>query len=198
MATFSKAAVRILKTPRGTIMRISDKAKELADLKYINHAQRISSGHYANIQRFEITMPRGGAKIGAIDKEHLEMAKEIAQTYADCCLESFIAEGLLPDANDLNEIKAEIENIIGRHNGNEFWHPRPSTSEALIWLPQQVFGRFAARVKQMQLERELQRPAQEVRPSVNQITIGGSNYGAIQQGGQGNTQILNEDKNEAK
>lgn len=175
-------------------MRISDKAKELADLKYIQHAQRISSGHYANIQRFETTMPRGGAKKGAIDKEHLEMAKEIAETYADCCLESFMAEGLLPDVNDLKEIKAEIENIVGRHNGNEFWHPRPSTSEALTWLPQQVFGRFAARLRQMQLERELQRPAQEVRPSLNQITIAGNNYAAIQQGGQGNTQILNEDK----
>jgi hypothetical protein len=178
-------------------MRISGKAKELAELKYIERAQKISSRHYANIQRHETIMPRGGAMKGAIDNEHLEMAQEIAETYANCCLESFLVEGLLPDANDLREIQAEIENIIGRHNGNEFWHPRPSTSEALIWLPQKVFGRFATRVRQMQLEKEIGPPAQRARP--NQINIAGNNYGPIQQGGHANTQNLTKDnKDEAK
>ena len=169
-------------------MRISVKAEELAKLKYIQHAQVISGRHYANIQRHETTMQRGGAMKRAIDREHVDMAREIAETYANCYLESFLAEGLLPDTNDLREIRTGIENIIGRHKGNEFWIPRPSTSEALLWLPQHVFGRFVARVKQMELEGSLQRPAEQV--GSHHINIHGDNYAPIQQGGQGNIQNI--------
>lgn len=179
-------------------MRISRNAKELAEVKYIERAQQISREHYENIRRYEQTMPRGGAMKGAIDREHLAIAREIAETYADSYLESFVAEGLLPDANDLREIKNEIENITGRHKGDEFWTPRPSTSEALIWLPQQVYSRFAGKVRQMELESRLQKPAQQAASS-HQINIHGDNYGAVQQGGQGNVQnVTKEKENEAK
>jgi hypothetical protein len=179
-------------------MRISSNAKELAELKYVERAQQISGKHYRNIKRYEQTMPRGGAMKGAIDNEHLAMAREIAETYADTYLESFVAERRLPDANDLREIKSEIENIVGRHRGNEFWTPRPSTAEALIWLPQQVYSRFAKRVRQLELESQLQEPVQQAASS-NRINIHGDNYGSIQQGGQGNVQNVTEDKeNETK
>lgn len=178
-------------------MRISRNAKELAELKYIERAQQISREHFENIRRNEQTTPRGGSMKGSIDREHLAMAQEIAEMYANSYLESFVAEGLLPDANDLREIKNEIENIIGRHKGDEFWTPRPSTSEALIWLPQQVYSRFAGKVRQMELEGGLQKPAQQAARS-NQINIHGDNY-AVQRGGQGNVQNVNkETANETK
>jgi len=104
----------------------------------------------------------------------------------------------LPDAKDLSEIKSEIENIVGRHKDNEFWTPGPSTVEALIWLRQQVYSRFARKVRQMGLESELQRPAQQAASS-NRINIHGDNYGPIQQGGQGNVHNVTKDKeNEIK
>jgi hypothetical protein len=84
-------------------MRISGKAKELAELKYIRLAQEISARHYAKIKGHETMMPRGGAMKATIDNEHLTMAQEIAEAYANCHLESFLIEGLLPDANDLGK-----------------------------------------------------------------------------------------------
>ncbi|HEY6245858.1 MAG TPA: hypothetical protein VIX17_18040, partial [Pyrinomonadaceae bacterium] len=62
-------------------MRISNDAKELAGRRFIQAAQRISAEHYRNIQQHEQTMPRGGARRGAIDSEHLNMAREIAESY---------------------------------------------------------------------------------------------------------------------
>jgi hypothetical protein len=181
-----KVTLKIFKREMEIMMRISSTAKQLAEHRYIQKAQQISSEHYANISRHEQTMPRGGAMKGAIDNEHVRMAREIAEAYVNCHMEVFIAEGLIPDVNDLREMKAEIENIIGRHKGGEFWTPRPSTSEALHWLPQQVYIDLANRVKQMELESRMPKPAQSAAPG--SINIQGHNFGPIQQAGQGNTQ----------
>jgi hypothetical protein len=170
-------------------MRLSGNAKELAELKYIQRAQEISRSHYGNIKRHEQAMSPGGAMKGAIDQEHLAMARKISEAFADSYLELFLAEGQLPDPSELEEIKTEIQRIIEKHKGNDFWTPRPSTAEALLWMPQQVYSRFVTKVRQLQLERALKRPVQEG-GQVNRITIGGNNYGAIQQGGEGNIQTL--------
>lgn len=170
-------------------MRISSEAKELAKLKYIRGAQEISSKHYANIERYERTMPRGGMMKGAIDKEHLQMIQELADLYLEAHLEMFVAEGSLPDANDMREFQAEIEKIVERRPGGEFWAPRPSTNSTLSFLPQSIFINFANRVKQMELEARVRRAAPEQPASATyNTTIHGPNYGDVQQGGQGNTQ----------
>jgi hypothetical protein len=173
------------------IMRISNDAKELAKLKYIRGAQEISSKHYANIERFERTMPRGGMMKGAIDKEHLQMIQELADLYLEAHLEMFVAEGILPDTNDMREFRAEIENIVSRRSGGEFWSPRPSTNSTLSFLPQSIYINFANRVKQMELEARVHKAAPEQPASTSyNTTIHGPNYGNIQQGGQGNTQSV--------
>jgi hypothetical protein len=166
-------------------MRISRSAKELAERKYIQEAQKLSAEHYGVIRRHEQVMPRGGARQGAIDKEHLKMARRIAEAYVSHHIEVFLAEGLIPDGNDLREMRTEIDNIIGRHKGGEFWTPSPSTAEALVWLPQQIYGDLANRVRQMELESRMPKTA---RAAEAVIHIEGHNFGAIQQGGQNNTQ----------
>jgi hypothetical protein len=172
-------------------MRISSDAKELAKLKYIRGAQEISSKHYANIQRCEQTMPRGGAKKGAIDNEHLQMIQELADLYLEAHLEAFIAEGLLPDTNDLRELQIEIEKIVIRRSGGEFWTPRPSTNQVLSFLPQSICIKFANRVRQIELEARIRKaaPAQPTSTTYN-TTINGPNYGNVQLGGENNTQTI--------
>jgi hypothetical protein len=169
------------------MMRISNDAKELAERRYVQAAERLSAEHYRNIQRHEQTMPRGGAMQGAIDREHLTMAREIALAYVDCHLEVFVAEGLIPDANDLREMRTEINKIVARHEGSEFWTPRPATAGALTILPDQIYGQLANRVRQMELESRM--PTASV-PAAPSIHIGGHNFGAIQQGGQNNSQSV--------
>lgn len=169
------------------MMRISSGAKELAERRYVQAGERLSAEHYRNIQRHEQTMPRGGAMRGAIDREHLNMAREIAEAYVDCHVEVFVAEGLIPDPNDLRELRTEINAIVARHTGTEFWTPRPATADALLILPDQIYGQFANRVRQMELESKLPRASV---PTDSSIHIGGHNFGAIQQGGQNNSQSM--------
>src|ERR1043165_2502841 len=78
-AASSRVEGKIFKTLVGEMMRISGKAKELAELKYIRLAQEISARHYAKIKGHETMMPRGGAMKATIDNEHLTMAQEIAE-----------------------------------------------------------------------------------------------------------------------
>jgi hypothetical protein len=169
------------------MMRISNDAKELADRRFMQAAQRISAEHYGNIQQHEQTMPRGGAMQGAIDREHLNMAREIAEAYVECHLEFFVAESLIPDANDLREMRTEIKAIVARHEGSEFWTPRPATAGALSILPDKIYVQLASRVKEMELETKL--PSASV-PATAGIHIGGHNFGQIQQGGQSNSQSV--------
>lgn len=166
-------------------MRISRVAKELADRKYVQAAKRLSTEHYGNIQRHEQLMPRGGAMRGAIDREHLTMARRIAEAYVDCHLEVFVTEGLIPDSNDLEEMRTEINFIVARHERSEFWSPRPATAGALSILPDQIFGELANRVRQMDLESRMPRTSV---PAASSIHIAGHNFGSIQQGGQNNSQ----------
>ena len=132
-------------------------------------------------------MPRGGAMRGAIDREHLTMAREIGMAYVDCHLDVFVAEGLIPDANDLREMRTEINAIVARDEGSEFWTPRPATAGALSILPDQIYGQLANRVRQMELENRM--PTASI-PAAPSIHIGGNNFGAIQQGGQNNSQSV--------
>lgn len=171
-------------------MRISYEAKELAKLKYIQGAQKISSQHYANIQRFEQTMPRGGAKKAAIDKEHLQMIQELADLYLEAHLEMFIAEDIWPDERDMKEFQTEIENIVRRGSGNEFWTPSPSLHTTLVFMPQSIYIDFYNRVKQLHLEAKIRKPAPQQPSTVYNTTIHGTNYGNLQQGGQGNSQAI--------
>jgi hypothetical protein len=166
-------------------MRISRVAKELADRKYVEAAERVSTEHYGNIRRHEQTMPRGGAMRGAIDREHWTMTRRIAQAYVDCHLEVFVREGLIPDANDLEEMRTEINSIVARHERTEFWSPRPATAGALSILPDQIFGQLANRIKQMDIESRMPRSSV---PAASNIHIAGHNFGSIQQGGQNNSQ----------
>ncbi len=173
-------------------MRLSSDAQKLAELKYIQGSQEISSKHYANIERCERTMPRGGAMKRAIDNEHLQMMHEIANLYLESHLEVFIAEDSLPDANDMRELLTEVEKIVKRHEANEFWTPRASTGMNLTFLPQRIFSKFANRVKQLELEAKIRNAAPRPPASTTyNTTIHGDNYGNIQHGGEGNTQTIN-------
>jgi hypothetical protein len=169
------------------MMRISNDARELADRRFIQAAQTISAEHYRNIQQHEQTMPRGGAMQGAVDSEHVNMARKVAKAYVDCHLEVFMAEGLIPDANDLKEMRTEINAVVARHEGSEFWTPRPTIAGVLSILPDQIYGQLANRVRQMELESKL--PKANV-PAAGSINIRGHNFGAIQQGGQNNSQSV--------
>lgn len=132
-------------------------------------------------------MPRDGAMRGAIDREHLTMAREIAEAYVDSYLEVFAAEGLIPDANDLQQMRSEIKAIVVRHESGGVWRPRPATTGALSILADQVYGRLANRVSQLELESKLPRATAVGGAGIH---VGGHNYGAIQQGGQKNSQSL--------
>ncbi len=128
---------------------------------------------------------------GAIDKEHVQMIQELADLYLEAQLEMFIAEGLLPDANDMRELKAEIENIVYHSSGGGFWTPMASTNSTLSFLPKNIYINFANRVKQMELETMVRKPVPSQPETITyNTTIQGHNYGNIQQGGQGNTQSL--------
>lgn len=168
-------------------MRISSGAKELAERRYVQAAERLSTEHYRNIRRYEQTMLRGGAMRGAIDGEHLNMARAISEAYVNCHLEVFVAEGLIPDANDLRELRTEINAIVDRHQGSEFWTPRPATVGALLILADQIYIQLANRVRQMELESRLPKASVAAGASIH---IGGDNFGAIQQGGQNNSQSV--------
>jgi len=175
----------------GTTMRISGNAKELAKLRYIQSAQEISSRHYSDIKRYEWSMPRGGAKEGAIDKAHMQMIQELANSYLDVHLEMFVAEGFLPDANDMREFKAEIENIVRLKSGGDFWRPSPSINQTLNFLPQGIYINFVNRVRQMELATRVHKPDPSPPPSttnINTINVYGENRGPMQQAGEGNTQ----------
>ena len=109
-------------------MRTSHGAQELAKVKYIRKAQTISNTHWTNIKRHE-QGPRGGAIKAGIDNEHIAMLRELCELYGQTQLESFIADGILPDQNDLREILNEMEAIVSRGGPSEFWSPRPSTND---------------------------------------------------------------------
>jgi len=166
-------------------MRISDKAQELARIKYIRQAQEISNNHWANIKQFEQTIGRGGARAGAIDNEHVTMLRELAELYGQVQLESFIAEEMLPNRADMAEIKAEMERIVNHRQDGSFWNPGPATNASLTHLAQSVYIGLTNQVRQMELEKTFQKPASES----YSITVQGDVIGGVQQGS-GNTQNI--------
>lgn len=135
-------------------MRISHDGKELATLKYIRQAQEISKTHRANIKRHEQTA-RGGEMIAAIDKEHVTMLRKLCELHGQIQLQSFLAEGLLPNEAEQREICAEMEAIVRRGSGGENWNPRPATNDLLTRLAQSVCVDLANQVKQLDLEKRL-------------------------------------------
>lgn len=171
-------------------MRISNDGKELAQRRYVQTAERFSIEHHRNIRRYKETMPSGGAMRGAIDKEHLAMAREIAQAHVDCHLEVFVAESLIPDPNDLREMRSEINATVARHRGSEFWTPRPASAGALSILADQIYSELASKVRQMEVESRMPKASVTAAASIH---ISGHNFAAIQQGGQNNLQMVSID-----
>ncbi len=169
-------------------MRTSHDAQELAKVKYIRQAQEISKTHYANIQRHQQSLPRGGAMAGAIDREHVAMLRKLCELHGQSQLESFIADGILPDENDLRDILNEMEAIVRRGSGGEFWTPRPATGDLLTWLAQSVYIDLVNQVRQMALEQKLQKPVQ----ASYSVNVQGDVIGGVQVGS-GNTQNIEAD-----
>lgn len=165
-------------------MRTSHDAQELAKVKCIRKAQTISKTHWTNIKRHE-QGPRGGAMKAGIDNEHVTMLRELCELYGQTQIESFIADGILPDQNDLREILNEMEAIVSRGGPSEFWSPRPSTNDLLTRLAQSVFVDLANQVTQMTLEAKLERP----KPSAYNLVIEGNVSGGVQVG-PGNIQTI--------
>ena len=169
-------------------MRISAKAQELAKIKYIRQVQVLSSEHWAKIRHHEQFMPRGGARDGAIDKEHVMMLRESAELYGQTILESFIAEGIWPNKDDFREIQAEMERIVSHRAGPSRWIPRPATNASLTHLAQSVLIDLANQVRQMELEETLKKPAS----TSYSVNIEGDVHGGVQVG-PNNTQKIGVD-----
>lgn len=173
-------------------MRISANGQELAKIKYIRQVQVLSRKHWASIRHHEQFMPRGGARDGAIDNEHVTMLRESAELYGETLLESFIAEGIWPNKDDFREIQAEMERIVNHRLDGSGWTPRPATNASLTHLAQSVLIDLANKVRQMELEQKLEKPA-SMSYSVN---VQGDVHGGVQVG-PNNTQNIGVD-DEAK
>jgi hypothetical protein len=173
-------------------MTISSDARQLANLKYSQQAQEISSGHWKTIKHYESNMPRGGGMRSAIDKEHFDMAQELSDLYITLHLEAFANEDLIPDEQDLQEMERQVAEIVRGCGANELYTPLVSTNGEFQTLLMKINGRLRTKVGQMRLESRLQKPAAVAQPASHQINIYGHNLGPIQQGGQNNTQnVLN-------
>lgn len=125
---------------------------------------------------------------GAIDIEHVAMLRKLCELYGQTQLESFVADGILPDENDFRELLSEMEGIVDRGSGSESWTPRPATNDLLSRLAQSVYVDLVNQVRQMALEQKLQKPAQ---PSYT-VNVQGDVVGGVQIGS-GNTQNIGAD-----
>jgi len=168
-------------------MRTND-AQELANAKYTRQAQAISKTHYGNIERHQQSLAKGGAMAAAIDAEHVAMLRELCELYCKTQLESFVAEEILPGESDFREMLSEMEGIIRRGSGGEFWTPRPATNELLSRLAQSVYIDLRNQVAQLALEPKLLRSAQ----SSYSVNVQGDVIGGVQVG-TGNAQIIKAD-----
>ena len=133
-------------------MRLSRESQELADLEYIKVAQKISDKHRNAVRQFEQTMPRGGAMRGAIDKEYIQMARDLVQSRTSIYIEALRRENLTPDESDVIQICAKLKKIVRSISLNSHHPPLPSSQEGYRSIVPSARMELIIAMKKMQLE----------------------------------------------
>jgi hypothetical protein len=171
-------------------LKLSHEGKELAEIKHRELSHQITKRHYDRIQQLEGGQ-RSGATKAAIDREHFDMARELAEGWIEAYLDEYVREDLIPDDGEVSEMGFKIEEIVKSCSGSQLYTPLASSAEAFRILPMQIYKRLQDRVRRMQLESKRVKPAAPPSGPIHYTTnIQGPNYGGIQQGGQSNTQSV--------
>lgn len=111
-------------------MRISRDREELARMQFGQRASEISRRYAEEGRRVE-WMPRGGAKSSAEDKTHIAKLTELCEAWIDIYLSAFAKEGVVPDARDLQEMEARIDQMLSSRLGSDLHRPLVSSVEEI-------------------------------------------------------------------
>ena len=163
-------------------MALSKESEELAEMKYDLAVQKINKSYrekQRQIEFFTLTDFRRDQEVVKLLPPRLE---ETADALLDCYFERFVADDVIPDQSDLEKLDRRLERIFGGGFGDYTGSLPIGITQEIEGLEKQAQKKLKVGAQEMKLRRPVLGPTFAT-------TIHGDNYGNVEQGGHGNTQV---------
>lgn len=171
-------------------MRLSPDNQELAESKFNRRAEQI-------IREANRPVIINGRPRGMDSRSYpIKKLKGLASAWLEIWLEAFRLESLVPDENDVEELNTILRRMIKNHSAGMM----PGFivgAETPASIAENTYEDLIERVKEMRIKNRTQPDTLQPQTiTTYNRTIHGDNYGNIQKGGEGNTQIIHRSDDE--
>lgn len=163
-------------------MALSKESEELAEMKYELAVQRINKLYREKQGQIEFLTRTDFRRDQEVIKLLPARLEETADALIHCYFQRFEADELIPDQSDLERLDRKLERIFAGGFGDYTGSLPIGITQEIESLEKQAQKKLKVRAQEMKLRR----------PGLGLTfvtTIHGDNYGSVQQGGHGNTQV---------